>query len=246
MKSLFKQILPSSWRSRLREAQRDAAHSALPLRRITDFGQLRRLVPVSRDFGLSRGQPIDRYYIEQFLAAHAADIRGRVLEVQSDTYMRQFGGDQITRSDVVDVNRGNARATIVADLGAGDSLPSAVFDCILCTQTLLLIYDFRSAISNMHQALKPGCVLLATVPGVAHKVASEEPSGDFWRFTSASVRRVFAEIFGEHAVKVQSFGNVLSATAFLYGLAMEELESEELDRRDPEFEVTIAVRAVKQ
>lgn len=246
MKSFLKQMLPSSWRSRVREAQRAAAHSTLPLRRITDFGQLRRVIPVSRDFGLSRGQPIDRYYIERFLAAQAGDIRGRVLEMQTDAYTRQFGKDRVTHADVLDLNRGNARATIVADLGARDALPAAVFDCILCTQTLLLIYDFRSAIANMHRALKPGGVVLATVPGVAHKITSEEPSGDFWRFTSMSARRVFVEMFGQNAVEVKSFGNVLAATAFLHGLAVEELEPEELERYDPEFEVTIAVRAVKQ
>jgi SAM-dependent methyltransferase len=246
MKSLFKAMLPFSWRTRLRGAQRVAAQSTLPLRRVTDFGQLRRVVPVSRDFGLSRGQPIDRYYIEQFLASHAGDIRGRVLEIQSDAYARQFGAGQVTHCDIVDNNSANARATIVADLTARDSLPSEMFDCVLCTQTLLLVYDFRSAIANLHRALKPGGILLATVPGIAHKLASDEPSGDFWRFTSTSARRVFAETFGAHAVQVQSFGNVLSAAALLYGLATEELVREELDYRDPEFEVTVAVRAVKQ
>ena len=246
MKGLLKQILPSSWRKRLRDAQRAAAHSTVPLRRIADFGQLRRVVPVSRDFGRSRGQPIDRFYIESFLAEYASDIRGHVLEMQTDTYAQQFGGSHVTHCDVIDNNSGNTCASIIADLVGRDSLPPEVFDCIICTQTLMLIYDFRSAIANMHQALKPGGVLLATVPGIAHKITSEEPSGDFWRFTSMSARRVFGEKFGADGVQVKSFGNVLAATAFLHGLAVEELEREELERYDPEFEVTIAVRAVKQ
>ena len=32
------------------------------------FGDLRRLSPISRHFGFDRGTPIDRYYIEGFLA----------------------------------------------------------------------------------------------------------------------------------------------------------------------------------
>ena len=44
---------------------------------------------------------------------------------------------------------------------------------------------------------------------------------------------------------VESHGNVLAASAFLYGLATSELTRVELDWRDPEYEVLIAVRAVR-
>ena len=44
-----------------------------------DFGDLRRLEPITRSFGYERGQPIDRYYIEKFLSKHAADIAGHVV-----------------------------------------------------------------------------------------------------------------------------------------------------------------------
>jgi hypothetical protein len=69
--------------------------------------------------------------------------------------------------------------------------------------------------------------------------------GDYWRFTSMSARRLFEEAFPADQVTVQSYGNVLTATAFLYGLAAEELSSEEMDARDSNFEVTIGVKAVK-
>lgn len=46
---------------------------------------LARLDPVSRTFGFDRGKPVDRWYIERFLAAHADDVRGRVLEVAETT-----------------------------------------------------------------------------------------------------------------------------------------------------------------
>ena len=52
------------------------------------FGSLRQVTPFSREFGYDRGQPIDRYYIEQFLSAHASDVRGHVLEIADDTYTR--------------------------------------------------------------------------------------------------------------------------------------------------------------
>jgi hypothetical protein len=46
-------------------------------------------------------------------------------------------------------------------------------------------------------------------------------------------------------VSVNAYGNVLTASAFLYGLADHELKPEELDFRDPDYEVSIGLRAVK-
>ena len=131
------------------------------------FGHLRRLTLVSRKFGYDRGQPIDRYYIENFLGCQAKDIKGRVLEIKDDTYSRRYGGSRVEVSDVLDILEDNPWATVVADLTHAPHVPSDTFDCILCTQTLHLIYDVRSAISTLHRILKPGGVLLVTVPGIS-------------------------------------------------------------------------------
>ena len=48
-----------------------------------------------------------------------------------------------------------------------------------------------------------------------------------------------------NAVDVRVFGNVLSATAFLHGLADKDLKTGELDVYDPEYPVTITVAARK-
>ena len=65
------------------------------------FGDLHRLTPISQCFGFDRGLPVDRYYIERFLARHASEIVGRVLEIGDDTYTRRFGGSRVSRSDVL-------------------------------------------------------------------------------------------------------------------------------------------------
>ena len=83
---------------------------------MVNFGSLRRLTPISRHFGYDRGRPIDRYYIENFLAHHADDIRGHVLEIGDASYTRQFGGDRVAKSDVLHVTSDNPEATIVGDL----------------------------------------------------------------------------------------------------------------------------------
>jgi SAM-dependent methyltransferase len=211
------------------------------------LGDLRRLTPISRNWGFDRGQPVDRYYIENFLAAQSSDVRGRVLEIADNTYTRRFGGDRVTESEVLHAEAGNPAATFVADLTDAPQIPSDRYDCIICTQTLLVIYDVRAALRTLYRILKPGGVLLVTVPGGSHQITRWDMDhwGDYWRFTSLSVRRLFEEVFPSANVKIESFGNVLAAISFLHGLAKEDLRQEELDYRDPDYEVTIAVRAVK-
>jgi SAM-dependent methyltransferase len=211
-----------------------------------DFGSLRRVAPVSRNFGRDRGRPIDRYYIEPFLAANADSIRGHVLEVDDNRYTRTFGGDRVTRSDVLHVHPNNPRATIVADLTRADHIASNRFDCIILTQTLPFIYDIHAVVRTLHRILKPGGVVLATVGGITPICRRDmERWGHYWSFTTLSARLLFEEAFPGANVRVDSFGNVLAATAFLHGLAAEELRPTELDYRDPDYEFLITIKAVK-
>jgi hypothetical protein len=69
--------------------------------------------------------------------------------------------------------------------------------------------------------------------------------GYFWAFTTLSARRVFEEVFPTESVIVEAYGNVLTASAFLYGLAAQELRRQELDYLDPDYELVITIRAVK-
>ena len=58
--------------------------------------------------------------------------------------------------------------------------------------------------------------------------------------------RLAEEAFGTGNVEARSFGNVLSAAGFLYGLAASDLKAEELAARDRLYEVIVGVRAVKR
>jgi len=196
---------------------------------------------------LDRGLPIDRYYIERFLAACAQDIQGHILEIGDDAYTRKFGGNRVTTADVLHLVDGNPKATIVADLTCCDHLPSNTFDCIIFTQTLQMIYEFREALRQLHRMMKPGGVLLSTSHGTS-KIARRlgvDNWGEYWRFTTQSTRRLFEEFFPSSNVTVESHGNILTAIAALHGLSSQDLKLKELDYRDPDFEVLITVRAVK-
>jgi SAM-dependent methyltransferase len=210
------------------------------------WGSLRTAAPISRVFGFDRGTPIDRCYIEKFLGVNALDIRGRVLEVADNSYTRRFGADRVTESDILHAEAGNSAATIVGDLESGEGIPPGVFDCIVLTQTLNVVYEIRAAVGTVFRALKPGGVVLATVPGISQISRYDmDRWGDYWRFTSLSARKLFAEAFGEANVTVASYGNVLSAIAFIEGIAVEELRKQELDYYDRDYEVLIGIKARK-
>ena len=206
-----------------------------------DFGDFAGRAPVSRSFGYDRGTPVDRHYIEGFLARRSGDITGQVLEVGEATYSARFGSG-VTRQDVLHVNP-IAGATIVGDLAASGTLAEQSFDCIIVTQTLQLIYDLRSAIRNLCRALRPGGVVLATVPGISSRQGGEWAESWCWSLTELSARRLFEEAFEPSEVEISVHGNVYAATCFLQGLALEEVDRVRLDHVDDTYPVIISIRA---
>lgn len=228
----------------LSTSETECSEPLIPVGKV-QFGSLRRVTPISRDWGWDRGLPIDRYYVEKFLAAYSADIQGRVLEIGDNSYTRQFGGNRVVISDVLHVAEGNPAATIVGDLASADHIPSNSFDCIILTQTLQLIYDVPAALKTIHRILKPHGVLLATFPGISQTYDDEWSEHWFWNFTLLSARRLFSEVFPLAHLQIEAFGNVAAAISFLHGIASEELSPAELNQREAGYDVTITVRAVK-
>jgi SAM-dependent methyltransferase len=211
-----------------------------------DFGELRRLQPISRAFGTDRGQAIDRYFVERFLEVHQSDVRGRVLEIGDSTYTRRFGGDRVTKSDVLHVHDRNRQATIVGDLAHAPHIADASFDCIILTQVLQLVFDLPGAMRTLQRILAPGGTLLLTVPGISQVAATSE-WGDtwYWAFTLQSVKRLLAESMPGCNVQIAFNGNVLASAAFLYGLAARELTEAELHSQDADYQLLITARVTK-
>jgi SAM-dependent methyltransferase len=197
---------------------------------------IRRTKPLSYEWRRDRGTPLDRYYIEEFLSTERSAIRGRVLEIADADYTERFGVD-VERSDVLDIDPSNAAATIVADLAAADNIPSESFDCFILTQTLQDVYDLEKAVHHTHRILRRGGTVLCTAPSVS-RVGAKDLDSTYWRFTAAGCSRLFENAFPKGIVDVRACGNVLSAVAFLVGMAYEELSPKELDVGDPFFPTT--------
>lgn len=209
------------------------------------FGTLRSTEPVNPAFGMTRGTPIDRHYLDRYLHAHRDVIRGRVMEVGSSEYTERFGGD-VTSIDVLHFTESET-ATIVADLASCPQIPDGSFDCIVLTQTLHYIFDMKAAVAELHRILAPGGTVLCTVPGLSQISRWDmDRWGDRWRLTSLSAFELFSTAFPPEDVAVETFGNALSALCFVEGIPAERLRPKELDVNDPDYQVLVAVEARKR
>jgi hypothetical protein len=178
---------------------------------------------------------------------NARFIRGDVLEVGDDRYTRAYGGDKVTSSAVLHAIEGNEQATLVGDLASGRGLPEGeAYDCVILYDTLQCIYDVPAAVATAHRLLRPRGTVLATFNGIVQISRHDyEHWGEFWHPTDLAVRRVFGEVFGDDAVEVETYGNVLAACGLLYGLAAEDLGARKLEHNDPDYQVCITTRATK-
>jgi SAM-dependent methyltransferase len=235
-------ILGPTLKKALRKLRWDGlSEGAVPIGSIK-WGNLRRTEPVGKNFGYDRGTPIDRFYIEDFLSRHAHDVGGHVLEVKDRNYTTRFGAAHVTRSDVLDIDPTNSDATIIIDLNAASYLPPQVFDCIILTQTLQYVFDLSSAIQGLHRSLKPGGIMLITVPGLS---PIDPGQTWYWSFTRRSVERLLKDHCPTCSVVIENYGNVLSSAAFLFGLSTDELSPDELNARDPSYQVIISAHVKK-
>ncbi len=209
-------------------------------------GDFYRTTPFSTEFGYDRGGPVDRYYIENFLQKEKGCIKGRALEIGDNEYTLAYGGHNVMQSDILHVDETNTRATFIGDLSNCPQIPDGVFDCIVLTQTLHLIYEFKDALATCHRVLKPGGVLLLTSPGITPIDHGEWKETWYWSFTDKVIRKLLTEVFTGGKIDVNTFGNVYVAASFLYGMGISEVSKKRLDYNDPHFQVIITAKAVKQ
>lgn len=243
MASIFRRVVAVA-RTRFTAARR-RANLDVPVGSI-DFGDLRRTSPISRVFGLDRGVPVDRYYIEGFLAENASTIRGRVLEIGDATYTKRFGSRAVQQSDVLHVTGDSPEATIIADLTNAPQIPDDSFDCIILTQTLQFTYAMEMAVAELFRILKNGGCVLCTVPGISQISRYDmDRWGDYWRLTSLSARELFETAFQSDQIEIATYGNVFAATSLLHGLALSEVTTAELDVHDDDYQLIVAIKATK-
>lgn len=196
--------------------------------------------PVSRKFGFDRGLPIDRYYVQKFLIENRGLIKGTVLEIAGREYTQKYGGGNVEKSYILHVAEAKDEFSIKGNLETGEGIPSDLVDCFILTQTLPFIYDIESVAKNVIKVLKPGGHALITVGGITQISRYDmDRWGHFWSFTDLSLRKLFSGYIPENCIKVNTFGNVKTATCFLYGLASNEIPEEDFSFIDKDYQVLI-------
>jgi SAM-dependent methyltransferase len=199
--------------------------------------------PLSHSGGRDRGTPINRYYLQHFFQEVKADIAGHCLEFGTDWYASLYGKNSVTKLDDINKEEGNENATIVADLTQPNDIPSDIFDCIICTYVLHMIFEVEKAVADMYRILKPGGVLLVAVPNISR---SWPEYHELWRITPEGLHLLLARVFGPRNVTVWTYGNSLTAAGVIRGLAAEEFTKAELDgHHDVDFAVGVFARASK-
>ena len=201
--------------------------------------------PLSNYYGFDRGNPIDRFYIENFLYQNKKFIRGTCLELLNNKYTTKYGGAEVTKSDILDIDETNNNATIIDDLRHLKKVPDNSYDCIILTQVLQFIDDVDSAVSEGYRVLNKGGVILATLPSVSRIDCISGVEGDYWRFTEASAKYLFEKKFDPGQLTIGSLGNVRSGVCFYAGFAQEDVPSGILKKNDPNFPLIVTVKAVK-
>lgn len=211
-----------------------------------DIGLLNQLTsePVNRDWGMSRGHAIDRVYIESFLEKHKSDIHGVVLEIGDNKYTLRYGKERVVKSKVLHVK--GWQGAFQGNLETGEGLEHEEFDTVILTQTLMFIYDLKSVVNNLYKIMKKNGTALITVSGISQISRYDADNwGSFWGFHKDALERLFVPVYGKENVEVQSFGNVKTAVAMLYGLCAEEIEENLFSIQDPDYPIISTVRVVK-
>jgi len=199
--------------------------------------------PLSTRWGLDRGRPAHRYYIELFLQEFSGDIRGVCLEFADRDYMDQFGKGAVTHGDVMHIDRSNPHATVFGDIAAPNDIPDNTYDCILCTHVLHVIPDVNAAVRGMHRILKPGGVLLCASPTGGW---CAEEQGELWRFTRLGMERALEQVFGPGQAQAKAYGNSLIAAGEMRGLILSEFTRRELHDHDARCPAEVCGRAIKR
>lgn len=202
----------------------------IPFRSL-ELGDLRRVVPFCPDFGYSRGTPIDRFYLSQFVEKIRSEIVGKVLEIGGRRLNRElYGFDNAKDYRTMDLTS-DTNVDAVADAHNPSAYPPESFDSVVIFNVLEHCEDPRTVVSNIFRWLRSGGKVFAVVPN-AQRI--HRGPRDLWRIMPDGCASLFRQFSDLHIV---TYGNMLTASASFAGIAAEELQTQELMAVNSEYPV---------
>ncbi|MEA5581015.1 methyltransferase domain-containing protein [Nodularia harveyana UHCC-0300] len=204
-----------------------------------DWGDLKKAVPICQAFGLTRGKPVDRYYLSKFIAEIKHEIGGDVLEIGGTPKDKDFYEiNPGTSYKILNLEAGSG-VDIVGDVHDVSIIEPASLDSVIIFNVLEHCYAPWIAVENILTWLKPGGKCFAMVPSAIRVHAT--PS-DYWR----PLPDAFAYIFRNYSQQqLYVYGNPTTVIASYHGIAVEELTTAELDAFHPDYPVATCIMAEK-
>lgn len=204
-----------------------------------DFGDFHRYGPLCPDYGYTRGTPIDRYYLAQFVDEIREEVCGDVLEIGGlPGNVGRYDFVNATRYSVMDIDDSKG-ADFIGDAhdpcaNRDESLDSIVAFNVLehCSRPWIVV-------DNIYRWLKPKGRAFCMVPNVQriHRVPM-----DYWRILPDA----FALLFKRFRItRLTTYGNLLTSIAAFSGVAVEELYEKDLAQANPDYPVITCISAMK-
>ncbi|WP_169515797.1 class I SAM-dependent methyltransferase [Amycolatopsis nigrescens] len=204
-----------------------------------DWGHLRRLKPICPAFGFSRGTPIDRYYLDEFIEEIRGQVIGDVLEIGGrDGNRETYGFDGATTYRSLDISEAPG-VSVVGDAADPHVVPASSQDAVIAFNVLEHTPRPWRIVDNMHRWLRPGGTAFCMVPSAQRLHRAPE---DYWRPLPAAMREMFAD-WSE--IRPYQYGNPLTTIAAFLGIAADELSPAELGDRHPDYPVATCIVARK-
>jgi SAM-dependent methyltransferase len=210
-----------------------------PPRGAVDWGSLRRSHPICKRFGFSRGTPIDRYYLDKFVAQIRNRVVGATVEIGGARQNRElYRLTNVSEYTAIDAEA-HDYVDVVGDAHESSLLAPDSADSILAFNVLEHCADPWLVARNMHRWLRTGGCAFCMVPN-AQRVHNFPR--DYWRPLPDGVNWLFRD-FGSR--ELSQYGNPTSVIASHLGIAAEELTQAELDAQHPDYPVATCIVATK-
>jgi SAM-dependent methyltransferase len=211
----------------------------VPAPRHIDWGQFRRTEPFCKNFGFGRGTPIDRYYLDKFIAHIRPQVKGNTLEIGGAVgNSASFGFTQTTEYHALDLHP-SPYNDYAGDAHEPSLIAPETFDSIVCFNVLEHCTRPWIVAENIHRWLKKGGKAFCMVPN-AQRV--HELPRDYWRPLPSALESMFDRFTHK---QMHVYGNMMTHMASSYGIACEELTPEELDFSHPDYPVATCIVAEK-
>lgn len=210
-----------------------------PTKNSLDWGDFRRKVPICQAFGLTRGTPVDRYYLRQFIEEIQEQVNGKILEVGGTPKDKDFYQlNQGSSYQILNLEAGSG-VDIVGDIHNPSVMEPESLDSVIIFNVLEHCYAPWIAVENIHKWLKSGGKCFAMVPNGIRVHATPV---DYWRPLPDGMNFLFRNFSQQ---KLYVYGNPISVIASYHGIAAEELSEEELNTFHPDYPVATCIVAEK-